>query len=53
MTRGQKTSAEQVMLKLRRIEVRTAQEIGVSMPVGGALRAELLSLAQGVRRAAD
>jgi hypothetical protein len=52
MRRGQKSSAEQVVLKLRRIEVQTAQgkSLGAGVQGGRDLRAERLTLAQGVRR---
>ena len=44
MKRGQKTGAEQVVLKLRQIEVQTAQvqKFGDSVQRGGDLRAERL-----------
>ena len=55
MRRGQKTGAEQVVLKLRQIEVQTAQGKSLALACKEAEISEQSdsSLAQGVRRPAD
>jgi len=53
MKRGQKTGAEQVVLKLRQIEVQTAQGKSLALACKEAEISEQSYYRQGVRRPAD